>query len=99
MQQALKARALLQIALRCLGLGCGCSICRQLTVKVTSPSHRSGWRLMAELMLALAGTTFSGERLRWVTGIAGAIVAISAAIVILAGVKEARVQDVMGRDR
>lgn len=88
MQQALKARALLQIAAAILALAAAILILSSIDGGKLAQATAAVGALMAELMLALAGMTFltKGSGFVKLAGIAGAIVAISAAIVILAGV-------------
>ena len=88
MQQALKARALLQIAAAILALAAAVLILSSIDGGKLAQATAAIGALMAELMLALAGMTFltKGSGFVKLAGIAGAIVAISAAIVILAGV-------------
>lgn len=88
MQQALKARALLQIAAAILALAAAVLILSSIDGGKLAQATAAVGALMAELMLALAGMTFltKGSGFVKLAGIAGAIVAISAAIVILAGV-------------
>lgn len=88
MQQALKARALLQIAAAILALAAAILILSSIDGGKLAQATAAIGALMAELMLALAGMTFltKGSGFVKLAGIAGAIVAISAAIVILAGV-------------
>lgn len=88
MQQALKARALLQIAAAILALSAGVLILSSIDGGKLAQATAAIGGLMAELMLALGGMTFltKGSGFVKLAGIAGAIVAISAAILILAGV-------------
>lgn len=88
MQQALKARALLQIAAAILALAAAVLILSSIDGGKLAQATAAIGALMAELMLALAGMTLltKGSGFVKLAGIAGAIVAISAAIVILAGV-------------
>lgn len=88
MQQALKARAILQIAAAILALAAAILILSSIDGGKLAQATAAVGALMAELMLALAGMTFltKGSGFVKLAGIAGAIVAISAAIVILAGV-------------
>lgn len=88
MQQALKARALLQIAAAILALSAGVLILSSIDGGKLAQATAAIGGLMVELMLALGGMTFltKGSGFIKLAGIAGAIVAISAAILILAGV-------------
>ena len=88
MQQALKARALLQIAAAILALAAAILILSSIDGGKLAQATAAVGALMAELMLALGGMTFltKGAGFVKLAGIAGAIVAISAAILILAGV-------------
>ena len=88
MQQALKARALFQIAAAILALAAAVLILSSIDGGKLAQATAAVGALMAELMLALGGMTFltKGAGFVKLAGIAGAIVAISAAILILAGV-------------
>lgn len=88
MQQALKARALFQIAAAILALAAAVLILSSIDGGKLAQATAAIGALMAELMLALGGMTFltKGAGFVKLAGIAGAIVAISAAILILAGV-------------
>lgn len=88
MQQALKSRALLQIAAAILALAAAILILSSIDGGKLAQATAAVGALMAELMLALAGMTVMTKGAGFVklAGIAGAIVAIAAAVVILAAV-------------